>query len=217
MEYTLGLALEDFAPVLLSFAGMWLVAGMVGKLHSTAGQAAKIAAVLIGTGGLLKATWKLIIASTGNDLAWMDNSLFVFLAPGFTLMAAALWAGQRGLKGRGVNAGIWAIPLGIIAIFGIGAWFTAQNGGRTWVFVLLGLTTLANTITSLLLIRQARWNSLSWVAGFFALNLLLIYILSGMARIDPQTIPLQWTEQIINTLSQGAFLLASWRLAKTVG
>ena len=60
---------------------------MIGRINAVAGRQARLALLLIGAGGLLKASWKLIIATTGNDVVWMDNSLFALLGPGFTLMA----------------------------------------------------------------------------------------------------------------------------------
>jgi hypothetical protein len=212
MTYTLPLALEDFIPVILSALGLFIIARMVGRVHSQLGQMALLGGGLAALGGLLKASWKLIIATTGNDIVWMDNSLFVFLAPGFTLMAYALWQLRQENAGKKAS---WLPPILIILAFYTLSAIMAGRGGRTWVFVLLGLTTLANTATLLLLISLARRQSYTLAAGLFAFNLFIIFMLSGMARIDPQTIPLQWTEQIINTFSQAGFAYAAWTVART--
>ena len=214
MEYTLGLALEDYVPVILSIAGLYFISQMINRIDSDSGRLARIALVLIGTGGLLKASWKLIIATTGNDVVWMDNSLFVLLGPGFTLMAFALWGAIRKNDGQPVKSNLAIPPIIIIVLFGALAVFMSTRGGRTWVFILLGLTTISNTAVLIMLIRQSWRKAFQLGAVLFGVNLLLIFMLSGMARIDPQTIPLQWGEQITNTFSQSAFVYAAWRLSQ---
>ena len=50
-------------------------------------------ALLVGAGGLSKASWKLCWVLTRQDLAVLDNLLFILIAPGFAWLAAeqALW------------------------------------------------------------------------------------------------------------------------------
>lgn len=212
MEYTLSLALEDFVPVILSSIGLYFIRQMVMKRDGTSSQLATLGWILITLGGLSKATWKLIMALTDAtvDIRLLDNALFVFLAPGFVCMAWAMW------RMRGGKGGVWGVPAGIISTFYILATITAVTnpGSRTWVFVLLGLTTLANLAFGILLIRQAWQTDKKPMAFLFLFNLVAIFVLSGLARIEPQTIPLQWTEQIINTFSQGAFAYAGWQLSQ---
>lgn len=217
MEYTIALAVEDYIPVILSSAGLLLLAQMVGRLHKQAGMMAYAGFLLITLGGVFKASWKFTIALTGKDIVWMDNSLFVLLGPGFALMAWGLWSAQQTLKNEPVPHLVWLRPLAVIALFGTGAVSSyLVQGGRTWVFILLGLTTFSNLAVGILLIRQARQNGLKTAAALFLFNLVAVFTLSGLARIEPQTIPLQWSEQIINTFSQGAFFYASWCLFKLV-
>lgn len=210
MEYTLSLALEDFVPVVLSSLGLFFIRRMVlARVGGLPGRVATLGWVLITVGGLSKSTWKLIMALTDGtrDVAVLDNALFVFLAPGFVCMAWAVWR-MRGGKGG------WGVPAGIIATFYVLALITVLTspGARTWVFVLLGLTTLANLTLGILLIRQAWQKGQKGMGVLFVVNLVAIFILSGLARVEPQTIPLQWIEQSINTVSQGAFALAAWRV-----
>jgi hypothetical protein len=67
-----------------------------------------------------------------------------------------------------------------------------------------------------LLIQQARRLGLNGIALLFLANIVIVFILSGLARIPDQTIPLQWTEQILNTFAQGAFAYAAWKLAQAI-
>jgi hypothetical protein len=216
MEYTISLALVDFLPVLFSAIGVFIIAHMIAGIEPISGRMAYLAAVLITIGGLTKAVWKLVIASTGNDLAGLDDLLFVFLGPGFTLLSWALWNAQLVMAGKPVPKNVWLRPFAVIAFFGIGAISARifQPEARYWVYTLLTLTTFANLAVGVLLIRQANQQHLKMAAILFAFNLIAIFMLSGMARIPDQTIALQWAEESINVLAQGAFAFAAWQLAR---
>ena len=216
MEYTISLALVDFIPVIFSAIGVFTIATMIASLDRTSGRMAYIAAVLITLGGLSKAVWKLIIAATGTDVVGLDDLLFVFLGPGFTLLSWALWNAQLIITDKEIPKKVWLRPFGVIALFGIGAISAriAQPEARYWVYILLTLTTFANLAVGILLIRQANRQHLKLAAGLFVFNLIAIFALSGMARIPEQTIALQWIEETINVFAQGAFAFAAWQLAK---
>ncbi len=216
MDYTVSLALVDFIPVIFSGIGAYFIAQLISRVEEASGKMAYLAAGLLVLGGLTKAGWKLIIATTGNDIVWLDDLLFVFLGPGFTFMAWALWTTRQILSRRIISSNIWRFPLGVIAAFGLGAIMTRllQPEARTWVFILLTLTTLANLTVGILLIQQARSQKLYMVAALFLFNLIAVFVLSGMARIPDQSIALQWVEESINVLAQGAFAFAAWKLAK---
>jgi hypothetical protein len=67
-----------------------------------------------------------------------------------------------------------------------------------------------------LLIQQARYHNLNRMAWLFLANIVIVFVLSGLARIPDQSIPLQWTEQLLNTFAQGAFAYAAWKLSGVV-
>ncbi len=216
MEYTNSLALVDFLPVIFSALGVVIIAQMIARLDQTSGYVAYSAAVLIILGGLSKAVWKLVIAATGQDLVGLDDMLFVFLGPGFTLLSWALSNAQRVMAGKEIPQNIWLRPLGVIALFGVGAIAARifQPEVRYWVYILLTLTTFANLALGVLLIKQSIQMNLTWAVALFVFNLIAIFALSGMARIPEQTIALQWLEECINVLAQGAFAVAAWQLNK---
>jgi hypothetical protein len=214
MEYTLSLALVDFIPVAFSAVGVLFIARMISRLDRSVGQMAYLATVLIGLGGLTKAIWKLIIATSGNDIVWLDDLLFVFLGSGFTFLSWTLWKVRSMLKGEDVSGNIWLLPIGAIALFGLGAVSLRllRPDSRTWVFILLTLTTISNLAAGILLIQLARRQQLLLAASLFLFNLIAIFALSGMAWIPEQSIGLQWIEESINVLAQGAFAFAAWRV-----
>jgi hypothetical protein len=84
---------------------------------------------------------------------------------------------------------------------------------NTWRFILLGVMTIGNVVMVVLLIQQARYSNLNNMAWLFLANIVIVFVLSGLARMPDQSIPLQWTEQLLNTFGQGAFAYAAWRLA----
>jgi hypothetical protein len=218
--YTLALALEDFVPVILSALGLYIVSRMVLRVDAGIGRMATIGFALVAGGGLLKATWKLFMAASGGrtDLVWLDKGMFLWMAPGFLLLAFALWYTAERMTDGPVTQRIWLAPgiglaLMLLAILLTGFPSLSRD---TWRFVLLGIMTLGNVVMTVLLIQKARRFGLGQAALLFLLNIVIVFVLSGMARIPEQTIALQWTEQALNTLAQGAFLYAAYRLSLAV-
>lgn len=217
--YNLPLAIEDFVPVLLSSLGLLILSRMMWQADKNAGTFTTIGWILVTLGGFCKALWKLIMALSASqtDITFLDNSLFIFMAAGFTLFAWGIWVGQQNLAQRPVSTKLWPVPIGIIALFYTGAITTAvTQSDRTWFFILLGLTTLANVVMAVLLINQAWRERMPTAAGLFLTNLLAVFVLQGLARVPDQTIALQWVEQGLNTLAQGAFALGAWKLSAQV-
>ena len=67
--YSLALALEDFVPVVLSAFGLLVVARLARVRSASLGRVALLAASLIVLGGASRASWKVIVASGGPDIA----------------------------------------------------------------------------------------------------------------------------------------------------
>jgi len=215
-QYTVPLALQDFMPVALSSAGLFFLAEMMARADKAGRPISLLGAWLITLGGGLKAAWKLNVAISGNDIAWMSNALFILLAPGFILMACALRFAQLGMDGRPPRASLLPVAFGIAGVcmalaVGLGV---AMPSGSAWKFVLLGATTVANLALSGMCIVQALRMGRREAAALFVINIVAVLALQGLARIPQQTIPLQWTEQIVNTLSGAAFAYAAWKLSR---
>jgi hypothetical protein len=218
--YTVPMALQDFVPVLISAIGLLLLARTAHALSTTLGRICTIGAVLAALGGLSKAVWKLIIASTGTDISVLDNALFWLLGPGFVLMAYGMSYVVRVLRGKPLRrAQPWAMPLLVIALFYAVAIALAglRPEMRTWNLILLLMTTAGNFTLSGILIAHALRNGRRDIAALFALNLLLILVLSGFARsADSRTFAMQWTEQGLNTVATAAFAFGAWRFRRLV-
>jgi hypothetical protein len=218
--YTLGLALEDFLPVIFSSIGLYFVSRMVKNVNPRLGQMATIGWILVTIGGFLKATWKLTMALTNSqtNIAWFDKGMFMWMSVGFTLLAFALWFVSEIRSGKRQPNRIWLGPAIVLVLSFAAILFTGfpDLTVNTWRFILLGVMTIGNVVMVILLIQQARYNNLNKMAWLFLVNIVIVFVLSGLARIPEQTIPLQWTEQLLNTFGQGAFAYAAWKLAGVV-
>lgn len=208
-EISPALALQDFVPVMFFAAGLFFAAKMIAGKNSAAGNLAYLGGILVTLGGVFKASWKLIQAFGGADIAFLNNSLFTLMSAGFTCLAWALWKSRGGEKSF---AKIFLVPLILIGIL----WSAAACAGfftesRAWFFILLGATTLANLTMLFQLIYRSFQNKLWLAATLFSVNLIVIFVL---ARTSDQTVTLQWMKQIMNTVSQAAFAAASWILLK---
>ena len=212
MEYTLSLALVDFLPVFFTAVGLVAISRMVAHVNVTQGRVAFYGTLFTIAGGFFKATWKLLMASSNGavDIRWMEEGLFVFMAPGYTLLAWSVWQTVRAVQGKKTSHA-WIPPLIIIGVvFATSiSLFVIQPESPAWERILLSLMVLATIITGIFLIIFGFRQGLPSAGWLFILNLIGIILLNGLARLDDQTIFLQWIEESINTFAWLAFAIAS--------
>jgi hypothetical protein len=221
-DFPVTLAVYNFLPVALTGVALWYLARYVESQDALHHPLALAGGALILAGGLSKAAWKLIAAVSGIDLVWLSNALFPLMAPGFALLAAALWGATRRRPGRPPDpqAGrvaprvLWSAALvAIVLAFTAAAlrqWVFATPRG--WFLPLLLLASLSNLAVSVLLIGTSmglrRWS----VAALFAVNLAMIFALQPIAMATPKTLALHWLEQSLTALGTGCFALAAFLL-----
>jgi len=215
MEYTLSLALIDFLPVAFTAIGLFFIYRMVAHINAMQGNVAALGVVLTVAGGFFKAVWKLFMASSKGaiDINWMEDGLFVWMAPGYTLLAWSVWQTVRTVQGKKIfNA--WLVPVLFIVMMFAGSYylFTSNPASPAWERVLLSVMVLATVVTGILLIVFGFRQGLPLAGWLFIINLVGIFLLNGMARMDEQTIALQWIEEGINAISWLAFLIASQKV-----
>jgi hypothetical protein len=215
MEYSLSLALVDFLPVFFSGIGFMYIIRLVSYILPMQGRIALWGSILVVTGGFFKALWKLLMAlSDGEvDINWMENGLFVFMTPGYILLAWSVWQTARSVQGKRTYSA-WALPLGLITvIFLVSFYFFRTNpASPAWERVLLSMMVLATVVTGALLTAFAFRLNLYLAAGLFVVNLVGIFVLNGLARLPAQPISLQWIEEGINTVTWLAFAIGAWIL-----
>ena len=207
-QYGLDLALYNFLPVLFTALGLFCIARLTRVLAPANEPMALLGAALVVLAGLCKALWKLILALGGPDLSWLANALFPLMAPGFTLLALALWNAQRApIPPRRP----WLMPLALIGLgYGIAAlrsWELALERG--WFLPLMILASLAILSLTALLLRETWRRRALWLAPLFLVNLAMVFALQRIARIEPKTLSLHWLEQSLTALGAGAFALGA--------
>jgi hypothetical protein len=210
------LAIEDFLPVVLSGAALFVLARVCGRLDPTAGRYVAISLVLLVIGGLSKPIYKTVLAlSDGTvDLVVLDDLLFWFLAPGFILLTGGLRAAFR--VDRGASSRIergWPMAAAAVTLVAGGLLALGSDG---WFVVLLLTATFANVAAVVVLVRWASAYRDVLTASLFAASLVIVFGLAWAAASLEQTITIQWGEQLFSTASQGLLLLGSLRLSGLV-
>jgi hypothetical protein len=210
------LALEDFLPVVLSAAALWVLSRMCGRLDAAAGRFITASLVLLAIGGLTKPIYKTLLAlSDGSiDILVLDDLLFWFLAPGFLLLAAGLIRGSRADRALAPRAGRGWIAAAVSVVLASAALLAV--GSDAWFVVLLATATVGNVITVVVLVRWASRRADVFTAALFAAILVIVFGLAWAASSLEQTIPTQWAEQLFSTASQGLLLWGSVRLSGAV-
>lgn len=211
MEFTLSLALLDFIPVFLTAIGFIYLIRLAFSILPAQGRIAFFGGTLIIVGGFFKALWKLLMALSNStmDIGWMDDGLFVYLAPGYLMFAWSMWQVARSAQGKRIF-GAWLIPT-LISLLVLGAsysLFISHPESPAWERVLLTATVLANFVSGILLITFAFRQKLSVAGWLFLLNLVGVFALNGLARTS-QTIFIHWIDESVNTLSCLGFMIAA--------
>ncbi len=197
--YTVPLALFDYLPVLLSGLGaLWLSRAAYGRTPAVRPYAL-LGTALVVAGGACKATWKLLVASGAGDFERLEQSLFPLLATGFSLLA---WSLLSGVRERAMAwwpfAAVWGL-----AVIGSLATRTVRPLFFTTVLLSLAVTAYAIRLAQKGHERPAIW--------LFAAQVIGSLTLVPLQRLEP-TLAVQWLEESINTVAQGAFALGAWRV-----
>jgi hypothetical protein len=215
--FGLDLALANFVPVLFTALALLCIARLVRARGEGLAPMALTGAALVVLAGFCKAVWKLILALGGPDLPWLAQALFPLMAPGFALLAFALWQAQRQTPASRPTP--WLLALAPIGLFyGIAGWRSFGLAlERGWFLPLMFLASVANLTLTVLLLREAWRRRALGLAPLFFANLAMVFALQRIARIEPKTLSLHWLEQSFTALGAGAFALGAWLLLRQVG
>jgi hypothetical protein len=215
-DYTLGLALFDYLPVIAAGFGLYLICKYCASLANYDGYWIVVIPAIALTGGTLKASWKLVYVLTEVNHRWMSEQLFFLLAASYVFMAVLVISSIRASgKGRGL-APVWWYSPAVVAIILL---VTAQviklkTDSAIWSVMLLATLSLANlALLATLIIHSVKKRN--WIAGSaFAINLVLGYVLVNLARIPEQTAELQWIEEFINLANNSLLAVGAWALIR---
>lgn len=214
-NYTLGLALFDYLPVIAAGFGLYMICKYCASLGNYTGAWIIVIPAIALTGGTLKASWKLIWAVRQVNYSWMSDQLFFFLATAYLLIAAFVFYNLRAnRKGHELDSGWWYAPvlIAVIAI-GIAAYLKLNIEGRTWSLLLLATLSLANLGFLLTLTGHAWKRGSALAVAAFSGNLVLSYVLVYLARLE-QTAELQWIEEFMNLANNSLLAVGAWALLK---
>ena len=216
-DYTLALALEDFVTIIFFGIGLYFLGRMSINIESKPGRLVFAGGVIITIGGISQAMWKMAIVLLRQDISLLNDAQFILMMPGYIILAAGLLQALRcyrqneGLKNL---AAISAVT--ILLTYGLAAFFALTSDGRTWFFVLLGMTTIVNVIISWTLVKFS-WLEGEKLAGWlFLINILLVFTLAGMAGVLGQDLTGQWIKQITGNFSFAAFAVAAYLITRRV-
>jgi len=190
--YTIPLALLDYIPNIAFLVGaFFLVRTVILARGRPCSRMCMAGALLIFSGGILKATWKLVFTLGIADIQWMSQIQFILLAPGFLalLVTAILLARTKPFETPAIAMAMaaWKIPLlAIMTLSSLGA---------------------QGILTYISFKRKA-----SLAAYLFIVAVLCMLGMSGMASGSEQTVASQWIEEIMNSTGQIAFAAACWLL-----
>ena len=215
-RYSLAVALFDFVPVALTALALaWLARGIAAR-HPPLGGVAWAAAVVVPLGGACKASWKLTLALGGPALGWLENLLFIALAPGFVALAFSLHHARRAWQGGGAAAfsparlALWlALPLG-----GALALAVALPATRAWFFWLLAVTAIANLVLlvqALAAASRARLHPAATIS--LCLSLAATMAMTALARLPPGEAS-AWLQEGVNAAGQAALAFGFWQLGR---
>lgn len=190
-SYILGLSMLDFLPNLAFLFGAIYLIRWTRKYGSRFNYLTMaIGSILVLTGGTSKAIWKLIFTLGLGDITPLGEAQFILLAPGFLLMflSSLSMARKKASKSEMSAMALWKIPfLAVMTISNLG------------LLVTLGYTAY----------RKAT----RWAALFFAISLVCMLSMAGMATAE-QSIAQQWIEEGVNSLGQIAFAVGSYLIYK---
>jgi hypothetical protein len=191
---TVPLALQDYMTPLFSTIGLLILTRMIMQLDQTLGRMALIGTVLTVIGGFLKATHKLILASNGTNVFWMEQSLFPFMAPGFLLFAWALFETRRIFREQPVSKNPWRVPMITIGVFAALAVLLNFIPGPPWKVPLILMATIGN-VGMLVMLSVAAFGRKMYVSSaLFVITLIIVLLMSQLATLENVSIGFIWFE-----------------------
>lgn len=217
-DYSIALAIYDFLPSVFTGFALMFIAQMVGRSAPQSQGMAVIGGGLVVLAGVLKASWKLIMATTGQDIVLLSEAMFPLMGPGFLLVGLAVWSGLRSARGKSVPSYLDGIALAIlVAVVGLAlhSMFIAGNE-RGYFPVFLMLASLSNVGLSILLIREALRRQRRTMAFLFFLNIAMVFALQPIAAMPEQSIAIHWFEQTLTSAGAAAFMTAAFLLLREV-
>ncbi|NDJ55409.1 MAG: hypothetical protein GYB68_20240 [Chloroflexi bacterium] len=219
MEYSISLALYDFLPGLFTGIALFFIAQMVRRADTRFTTLAFAGGGLVLLAGLLKATWKLIIAVGGPEILLLSELMFPLMAPGFTLVAFAVWGAIRTLNNKAAPNNLWLIASVLIVVAALAAFANTVVLGtvRGYFPIFLGLASISNVSLSVMLIAESIRRKRFDLAGLFFVNIAMVFALQPLAAMPEMSIAMHWFEQTLTSAGAATFAVAGYLMMIDVG
>jgi hypothetical protein len=221
IDYSVWIALEDFVPIALTAFGGWQLASWMKKRDGKLALCGRIATIFLTLGGGGKAVWKLIRSLDGPDIKPLAGALFPLLATGFSILAWAMYQHDRHERGLTPKGSSTRHPLVLPSLFAAAILVlafvlsAANNWSRAYKIPTLGVATLGSLTVVIMGCKAAKRRGRAMVAAGFILNFVGVLVLTRLARLERQTISLQWFEQIVNSTATAMFAWSCLQLANS--
>ena len=201
------------AAAILSVLGFVYLSRMIARVNRECTNLALIGLTLITLGWVAETLWKILFAFTNYNLRFLDNSFYIFLAPGIICLGWALWNSFRATG----NIPIWVVPVIMIIVTEGAAIIRAlSKGGIGWFLVLLSTTFVVFLAINLQLIWESFRRGFKQIALIFVATSILLICYYGFTRWWSPSVISFWIIQINNVLMWGCFSFAVWHLSKKV-
>jgi hypothetical protein len=192
MDYPLEIAVVDFVPNLAYLTGaFFIVRLLLLERFRPCARMFMAGSLLVFLGGMLKASWKLIVAAEGPSIAILSDAQFPLLAIGFlgTLVTVIIMARRKRSSDRK----------------------TVLPAILAWKIPFLTVMTIAQIGSLGIFAYVANRRKLAAAMVCFILSLLFTLGMASMALVT-QTIAIQWIEEGINSGAQISFAVGAYLL-----
>jgi hypothetical protein len=211
-EFTIGLALYDFLPTIFTGIGLFFIAQMVREADPRNAWLVTVGGSMIVAGGLMKATWKLLMAVNGTDVVWLSQSLFLLMAPGFLFVTAAVWGAMHATSGKPVPLWLPGVPVvfAVLTLVVADVRVLVMEIERGWFLPFLMLATVSNLFLAGMLITGAARRKQWLAAGLLFVNIGMVFALQPLAAMDDMSITMHWIEQSLTVGGAAAFAMGAY-------
>ena len=191
MEFTVPMALVDYIPVIFfGIASLILIRDLAGKSSKLASIIFTLGTLAVFVAGACKATWKLIYASSGVNIEFLNKMFFPTQSVGFLL------------------AGVGALLILLSA---------KKNGGKLYsvnTFVFIGMMVLGLGVMDAVLCVLAAKLKKPGVIAIFVFSFVCSLCMGYLSSQDFAEAIWNWIAEGINVVGQGSLLLGSYLLHK---
>lgn len=211
--YPLALAIEDVLPIVLAGVGYTWLARRAAFTVPAVAPAMKVATALLVVCSALAGPVRKVAAWLAATpicppeyevpYSGLQIPFVMALAPGFAILT---WGIVSVLKGRRTAFWPYLVPLALGVVGAVAA------GSRAILFGVGGLWAVALAVVCVVLARRERDVVAAALFVLYAIGTLVLPFLSSRGNVSDPV--LQWTAQGVNTVTQGIFALAAFRLLR---